>query len=150
MPGGGQHLEDFGPTVKFVDAVLGVLIKELIENRAGHRAVGGVPVLLGAPGRFGPLPPETDSLLKVVAIKGLCREANVAKIDVGPKGAVASFRGDNYANPLGLMQHVAKNSLIWKVRPDQKVVVKGEWDTPAQRLDAAEKILTVLAKLAKG
>jgi transcription-repair coupling factor (superfamily II helicase) len=99
--------------------------------------------------RFGPLPSETDSLLKVVAIKGLCREANVAKIDVGPKGAVASFRNDTYANPLGLMQYVGKNSVIWKVRPDQKVVVKGEWDTPAQRLDAAEKILTVLAKLAK-
>jgi transcription-repair coupling factor (superfamily II helicase) len=99
--------------------------------------------------RFGPLPSETDSLLKVVAIKGLCREANVAKIDVGPKGAVASFRNDTYANPLGLMQYVGKNSVIWKVRPDQKVVVKGEWDTPAQRLDAAEKILSVLAKLAK-
>jgi len=99
--------------------------------------------------RFGPLPPETDSLLKVVAIKGLCREANVAKIDVGPKGAVASFRNDTYANPLGLMQYVAKNSLIWKVRPDQKVVIKGEWDTPAQRLDAAEKILGHLARIAK-
>ena len=36
--------------------------------------------------RFGPLPPEADQLLKVVAIKGLCREANVAKIDVGPEG----------------------------------------------------------------
>jgi transcription-repair coupling factor (superfamily II helicase) len=92
--------------------------------------------------RFGPLPPETDSLLKVVAIKGLCREANVAKIDVGPKGAVASFRNDIYANPLALMQFVAKNNIVWKVRPDQKVVVKGEWDTPAQRLDAAEKILS--------
>lgn len=100
--------------------------------------------------RFGPLPPETDSLLKVVAIKGLCREANVAKIDVGPKGAVASFRNDEFSNPLALVQFVAKNSLIWKVRPDQKVVVKGEWETPAQRLDAAEKILTQLAKLAKG
>jgi transcription-repair coupling factor (superfamily II helicase) len=99
--------------------------------------------------RFGPLPPETDSLLKVVAIKGLCREANVAKIDVGPKGAVASFRNDIYANPLALMQFVAKNNIVWKVRPDQKVVVKGEWDTPAQRLDAAEKILTQLVKLAK-
>ncbi|WP_419255577.1 transcription-repair coupling factor [Caulobacter sp. ErkDOM-YI] len=99
--------------------------------------------------RFGPLPPETDSLLKVVAIKGLCREANVAKIDVGPKGAVASFRNDTYANPLGLMQYVAKNGLIWKVRPDQKVVIKGEWDTPAQRLDAAEKILGHLARIAK-
>jgi len=99
--------------------------------------------------RFGPLPPETDSLLKVVAIKGLCREANVAKIDVGPKGAVASFRNDEFANPLALVQFVAKNNVVWKVRPDQKVVVKGEWDTPAQRLDAAEKILSQLARLAK-
>jgi transcription-repair coupling factor (superfamily II helicase) len=29
--------------------------------------------------RFGPLPAEADQLLKVVGIKGLCREANVAK-----------------------------------------------------------------------
>jgi transcription-repair coupling factor (superfamily II helicase) len=27
-------------------------------------------------------------------------------------------------------------------------VVKGEWDTPEQRLSAAEKVLTELAKLA--
>ena len=86
---------------------------------------------------------------KVVAIKGLCREANAAKIDVGPKGPVASFRNDTYANPRALMQFVAKNNIVWKVRPDQKVVVKGEWDTPAARLDAAEKILTQLVKLAK-
>ena len=99
--------------------------------------------------RFGPLPPETDSLLKVVAIKGLCREANVAKIDVGPKGAVISFRGDSFANPGGLVGHIQKNMAVWKLRPDQKIVVKGEWDRPAQRLDAAEKILSTLAKLAK-
>ena len=65
------------------------------------------------------------------------------------KGAVASFRNDLYANPLALMQFVAKNNVVWKVRPDQKVVVKGEWDTPAQRLDAAEKILAQLVTLAK-
>ena len=53
--------------------------------------------------RFGPLPPEADQLLKVVAIKGLCRQANVAKIDVGPKGAVVSFRDDRFANPAGLV-----------------------------------------------
>jgi len=100
--------------------------------------------------RFGPLPPETDSLLKVVGIKGLCRETNVAKIDVGPKGAVLTFRDNNFANPGGLMQYIAANQIIWKIRPDQKVVVKGEWDTSKQRLDAAERILTTLAKLAKG
>ncbi len=99
--------------------------------------------------RFGPIPPEASSLLKVVAIKGLCREANVAKIDVGPKGAVASFRNDTFANPMALVKFIQANQIIWKLRPDQKIVIKGEWDTPAQRLDAAERILTTLAKLAK-
>jgi transcription-repair coupling factor (superfamily II helicase) len=99
--------------------------------------------------RFGPIPPEASSLLKVVAIKGLCREANVAKIDVGPKGAVASFRNDTFANPMALVKFIQANQIIWKLRPDQKIVIKGEWDTPAQRLDAAERILATLAKLAK-
>ena len=99
--------------------------------------------------RFGPLPPETDSLLKVVAIKGLCREAHVSKIDVGPKGAVIQFRNDYFENPGALVGHIAKNAAVWKLRPDQKIVVKGEWDTPAARLDAAEKVLSVLARLAK-
>jgi transcription-repair coupling factor (superfamily II helicase) len=98
--------------------------------------------------RFGPLPPEAGQLLKVVAIKGLCREANVAKIDVGPKGAVVSFRDDNFKNPANLIQFVQKNQVAWRVRPDNKVVVKGEWETPEQRLNAAEKVLTELARLA--
>ena len=33
-------------------------------------------------------------------------------------------------------------------RPDNKVVVKGEWETPEQRLNAAEKVLSELARLA--
>ena len=99
--------------------------------------------------RFGPLPPEADQLLKVVAIKGLCREANVAKIDVGPKGAVVSFRGDHFANPAGLVPFIQNNQVTWRLRPDQKLVVKGEWETPLQRLAAAERVLTELAKLAR-
>ena len=98
--------------------------------------------------RFGPLPPEADQLLKVVAIKGLCREANVAKIDVGPKGAVVTFRSDEFKNGLGLVQFVQKNQVAWRIRPDQKVVVKGEWETPLQRLNAAERVLSELARLA--
>ncbi|MBV8682852.1 MAG: transcription-repair coupling factor [Caulobacteraceae bacterium] len=100
--------------------------------------------------RFGPLPPEADQLLKVVAIKGLCREANVVKIDVGPKGAVAAFRGDHFANPAALVGYVQKNDFAWKIRPDQKVVIKGEWEAPGDRLNAAERILRVLAALANG
>ncbi len=98
--------------------------------------------------RFGPLPQEADQLLKVVAIKGLCRQANVAKIDVGPKGAVVTFRDDQFPNPMGLVSIVQTQAAFWKIRPDHKIVVKGEWDTPDQRLAAAERILSQLAKAA--
>jgi transcription-repair coupling factor (superfamily II helicase) len=98
--------------------------------------------------RFGPLPEEAGQLLKVVGIKGLCRQANVAKIDVGPKGAVVAFREDRFDNPAGLVGHIQKNAAFWKLRPDQKVVIRGDWDTPEQRLSAAERVLRDLAKLA--
>ena len=39
--------------------------------------------------RFGPLPAEVHHLLEIVAIKALCREAEVEKIEAGPKGAVS-------------------------------------------------------------
>ncbi len=98
--------------------------------------------------RFGPLPPEADQLLKVVAIKGLCRQANVSKIDVGPKGALVSFRAEHFANPAGLVGYIQKNAVTWRLRSDQKVVVKGEWESPARRLAAAERVLGELASLA--
>ncbi len=74
----------------------------------------------------------------------------MSKIDVGPKGCVVTFRNDQFANPMGLVALVQRQKLTWKVRPDHKVVVKGEWETPDQRLAAAERIVAELAKVAKG
>jgi transcription-repair coupling factor (superfamily II helicase) len=99
--------------------------------------------------RFGPLPEEAAQLLKIVGVKGLCRQANVAKIDIGPKGAVISFRTDHFANPMGLVQMVQKDPITLKLRPDHKLVVKGEWTTAEARLGAAEKIVGELARLAR-
>jgi transcription-repair coupling factor (superfamily II helicase) len=99
--------------------------------------------------RFGPLPEEAGQLLKVVGIKGLSRQANVSNVNVGPKGAVITFRNDAFSNPAGLVAAVQKNQASWKLRPDNKLVVKGEWETPEQRLAAAEKIVGELAKLAQ-
>ena len=42
---------------------------------------------------------------------------------------------------------MAKNQIAWRIRPDNKVVVKGEWETPEQRLGAAERVLSELARL---
>ena len=98
--------------------------------------------------RFGPLPQEADHLLKVVGIKGLCRQANVSKLDVGPKGAVVTFRDDRFPNPAGLVGQMQKRAPEWKLRPDQKLVVKGDWSTADARLATAERILGELAKVA--
>src|SRR5712692_11041530 len=42
--------------------------------------------------RFGPLPQEVGNLLEIIAIKRLCRDAGIEKVDAGPKGAVFTFR----------------------------------------------------------
>jgi transcription-repair coupling factor (superfamily II helicase) len=99
--------------------------------------------------RFGPLPQEVEYLLQVVAIKGLCRRANVERIEVGPKGAVLSLRDNIFANPEGLIAYIAKHPEGARVRPDMKVVFFDEWETPAARLKGAAGILRTLAGLAE-
>ena len=98
--------------------------------------------------RFGPLPQEVQYLLQVVAIKALCRHANVERIEVGPKGAVLAFRDNVFANPEGLIAYIGKHPEGARVRPDMKVVFFDEWDTPAERLKGAAGILRTLVGLA--
>ncbi len=98
--------------------------------------------------RFGLMPEEVKNLLQVVAIKALCRRANVEKIEVGPKGAVLSFRDNTFANPEGLISYIAKHAVGAKVRPDMKVVFFDEWDTADERIKGAEEILRALVAIA--
>ncbi len=99
--------------------------------------------------RFGKLPDEVEHLLKIVAIKTLCRRANVEKIEVGPKGAVLSFRDNVFANPEGLIAYIGKHPEGARVRPDQKVVFFDEWDRPDLRLKGAADILRTLVGIAE-
>ena len=99
--------------------------------------------------RFGPLPEEVEYLLQVVAIKTLCRRANVERIEVGPKGAVLALRDNVFANPEGLIAYIAKHPVGARVRPDQKVVFFDEWETPNARLKGAAGILRALAGIAE-
>jgi len=99
--------------------------------------------------RFGPLPEETRHLLDVVAIKALCRRANVAKIDAGPKGAVIAFRDDRFANPEGLIAFIQKEGPAARVRPDMKVVFFEDWEKPETRLKGAAAILRQLVTIAE-
>jgi transcription-repair coupling factor (superfamily II helicase) len=99
--------------------------------------------------RFGVLPEEVEHLLKIVAIKGLCRRANVEKIETGPKGAVMSFRDNSFANPEGLIAFIAKQGAAARVRPDMKVVLFYDWEMPAQRLHGTTAVLRNLVRIAE-
>jgi transcription-repair coupling factor (superfamily II helicase) len=98
--------------------------------------------------RFGPLPDEAQQLLRIVGIKANCRAASIERIDIGPKGAVLTLRNNSFPNPMGLVGLIQKNQAFWKIRPDQKIVVKGEWPTPGDRLKVAERITADLARVA--
>ncbi|MCJ8518257.1 transcription-repair coupling factor (superfamily II helicase) [Pseudorhizobium tarimense] len=99
--------------------------------------------------RFGPLPVEVQNLLKVVYVKSLCRVANVEKLDAGPKGIVVTFRDKQFPNPAALVQYIAKQGTMAKIRPDQSVFLTRDLPTPEKRLTVAAQIMKQFAELAK-
>lgn len=99
--------------------------------------------------RFGPLPDEVNSLLKIVEIKGLCRASGIEKIDVGPKGAVLTFRGNLFANPAGLVEFINDERDRAKLRPDHKLVFQRVWEMPDERLEGAYRLARKLSEIAK-
>jgi transcription-repair coupling factor (superfamily II helicase) len=98
--------------------------------------------------RFGPLPGEVQHLLEVVAIKQLCRAAQVEKVEAGPKGGTIGFRNNTFPNAGALVRFIAEHERTMKVRPDQKVVVARDWPTPEQRLKGVRALVGQLARLA--
>jgi len=99
--------------------------------------------------RFGTLPREVEHLLQIVAIKVLCRQANVEKIEAGPKGAVISFRDNTFANPDRLVAFIRDQGQRARVRPDMKVVFIDDWEQVEQRLRGTAAILRNLVTLAE-
>lgn len=98
--------------------------------------------------RFGKLPEEVEFLLKIVEIKGLCRIANVEKIEAGPKGVVLSLRDNTFPNPAALVELINDERGKAKLRPDHKLVFMRDWATPAERLAGTHRLMGTLAKLA--
>jgi transcription-repair coupling factor (superfamily II helicase) len=99
--------------------------------------------------RFGPMPEEVEALLKVILVKALCRQANVEKVDAGPKGVVISLRHNEFPNPAALVRLVSDPANQVRIKPDQKLVFARNWPTPDARLKGAAAILSRLAKLAE-
>ncbi len=166
--GGGETAKSGDADVEFVDTwspniSLGtpVLISEAyvpdLDTRLGlYRRVAGLVTREEMDAfaaemidRFGPLPAEVENLFNTVALKHLCVEAGVEKLDVGPRGAVVTFRGDQFANPMALIEFISKYTTRLKLRPDHKLVLSGDWEDLAARHDAAALLMRQLATMAR-
>ncbi|MEE2916032.1 MAG: transcription-repair coupling factor, partial [Pseudomonadota bacterium] len=98
--------------------------------------------------RFGALPEATDNLVKIMEIKLNARTACVAKLDVGPKGALVTFHDDTPPNVPALLAYVDKLGGIAKLRPDSKLALTRAWNDPQARLHGALQLSKGLAKAA--
>jgi transcription-repair coupling factor (superfamily II helicase) len=99
--------------------------------------------------RFGKLPREVNTLMLVVRIKAMCKRAHIAKLDAGPKGATIQFHNDKFPNPAGLVGFVQDQKGLAKVK-DNKIIVRRDWSSEADKIKGAFAIARDLAVHAKG
>jgi transcription-repair coupling factor (superfamily II helicase) len=98
--------------------------------------------------RFGKLPEPTDNLLQLIEAKLNAKTACIAKLDIGPKGALVTFHDDKFPNVPGLLAYVDKLDGTARLRPDMKLVINRVWANPKARLHGALQLSRGLAKAA--
>ena len=98
--------------------------------------------------RFGALPDETANLLKIVEVKLNCREAFIAKLDIGARGAVVTFADGGFPDLAALLGYIERLKGAAKLRPDSKLAVARNWPTPEVRLNGALQLSRGLARVA--
>lgn len=97
--------------------------------------------------RFGPIPEELENLLHIVLIKEYCYQAGIEKVDAGDKGVLITFYKNAFAKPEALIELMQKQAGRLKIRPDQKLVLSGEFQSLEKRTNVVEKLTKALAKM---
>ncbi len=99
--------------------------------------------------RFGALPDPTANLVKLIEIKQQAIEAHIAKIDLGPKGALVTFHKNDFPDGPGLIAYVDRLKGTAKLRPDMKLVVTRSWGDPQSRLNGLFQLTKGLSGIAR-
>ena len=98
--------------------------------------------------RFGPPPASVQHLLEIMAIKQLCRQSGIERVEAGPKGAVLSFRDGGFGEPAALVRYVSAPENEVRLRPDNRLVANRRWPDTEARLEGVQRILRDLCALA--
>jgi transcription-repair coupling factor (superfamily II helicase) len=98
--------------------------------------------------RFGALPDETANLMKIVEVKLNLKQAMVAKLDIGPRGAVVTFAPSGFPDLAGLLGYIERLKGAAKLRPDSKMTIARDWPNAEARLSGAVQVSRGLARVA--
>ena len=71
-----------------------------------------------------------------------------AKIDAGPRGATVQFRGDDFADPAGLVAWITQQKGKAKLRPDHKLIYTSDWPDKETRTKGVRYLVSQLAVIA--
>jgi len=154
--GSATRAEEFTPQIS-VDAPIMIpeeYVPDLDLRMGLYRRLGELEDRLGIDAfaaemidRFGALPVETGNLMKIVEVKLNCRQAMIAKLDTGPKGAVVTFAEHGFPDLQGLFDYIDRLKGSAKLRPDSKLAITRDWPSAEARLNGALQLSRGLARV---
>jgi transcription-repair coupling factor (superfamily II helicase) len=94
--------------------------------------------------RHGPLPKETDELVKAMVAKSLCRSLRIRGLEVGNRGLVVHLTPDCKVRPAAVLELIRRSPGRVHLSPDMKIRVK----LPREEQDSADAAIRFLHELA--
>jgi transcription-repair coupling factor (superfamily II helicase) len=85
--------------------------------------------------------------MKIVEVKLNCRDALVAKLDIGARGALVTVASSGFPDLGGLLGYIERLKGAARLRPDSKMSVARDWPTPDARLNGALQLSRGLARV---
>ena len=95
--------------------------------------------------RFGLLPAEVKQLFTTAELRLRARTLGMKRLEVGPAGGRVEFVAKPDIDIQELLKMIQKESHTFELPANDKLRVKGEFETPAERLAMATELLDRLA-----
>ncbi len=94
--------------------------------------------------RFGKIPTSLNNLFSIIKLKIICKNINIEKCDIGPKGAVLSFWKNKPQNIDGVLSWVSSRQGLAKLRPDGKLILIGTWESAQKAIVTLQTLLPTI------
>ena len=91
--------------------------------------------------RFGPLPAQTQNLLRTARIRLLTRQLGIRRLDFGAHGGYLLFETDNRIDPAAVIRLIQDRSREYKLEGPLKLRVSRDLDDELERFDFVTALL---------